>query len=250
MATSRQPSIGRYLGLLASGVIGAFISGITARIGAYMTGFTHDPYGIAGLFYIICAWLVGGLLALIIIVTGEVRRWMLTCTVLLSLIGTPLVMFAGGAISFPMLTRYGERIEKARQEKYNALRLQLQRDPEIALREKWYLKGNEKGQIFSFSFGNSDVPYTLEQLKRLCLLIESPGIRDQLFRHPSCDATFLSEHFQEACDRAARGEVSMFDSIVSNPNTPRELLERVAVQNTLRHGIAESAQEALKKRDL
>ena len=128
-------------------------------------------------------------------------------------------------------------------DRYKTLYEELRRDPEIALREKWYELHREHREAFHDSLKDPAVPYTLDLLKRF--YTEAPVTRDVIFSHPACDAAFLSEHFEEACERAASINLQMLAAIVSNPNTPRELVERVATSRVLPWGAVEPARRNL-----
>jgi hypothetical protein len=128
-----------------------------------------------------------------------------------------------------------------RLEQYTA---QLRKDPEVGLREKWYeSKDNEKFCAYRDSFSDSQVPYSTELLQRIYDGV--PKSENYVFMHPGCSSEFLAAHFQEACDH----NWLMLQHIVSNPNTPIELVDSVARSKQLHFSAVRAAQEALKRRN-
>jgi len=67
---------------------------------------------------------------------------------------------------------------------------------------------------------------------------EAPITHQELFKHPACDREFLIEYFQRVVERPrpdniavgsfARSKDTIMAAIASNPNAPKELLERIA----------------------
>jgi hypothetical protein len=252
MRSSVIGSASKWLGIIVCGGLGAFLSGYAAPLGATITGLREGGWNWQFLPFIIGGWVGGSLLALITITASQLARRRSPFALAAPLILPPIVAFVCGAVSFPILVghsaakaRKSQKKLQASQEKYAALYQQLQRDPEIALREQWYLLYDEHGRAFNDSIKDPNIPYTLDLLKRF--YAEAPVTRDVIFSHPACDTAFLSEHFQEAYDRAHSISYGMLASLVSNPNTPRELVEKVAQSETLPLGAVGPARRALKQ---
>ena len=122
----------------------------------------------------------------------------------------------------------------------------LEANPRVALQERWDLKGGEYECAFVESFTNPNVKYTdelLEAIHQNC-----PSVKDYVFRSKSCSRGFLIQHFDEEYQIGMNWE-SYFGlkNIVSNPNTPIELVEKVASSQT-RSGAVEPAKKAIVQR--
>ena len=238
------------VGITACVLCGAFLSGLAAPGGAMASGMPAGGFGWQFLPFIFFGWLFGLLAAVVALVISLNRKWNSACQFFLPLIAPPIIAFVGSAIAVPILAAIDKSEVRHHQEDfadkkatYHELYERLRRDPEIVLREKWYEANDLRYQAFEDSVWDSTIPYSLGLLKRL--YVEAPVTRDVIFTHPACDAAFLSEHFQEAWARAGSVNYGMLASIASNPNTPRELVERVADSSNLPGGPAEAAKEAL-----
>lgn len=96
------------------------------------------------------------------------------------------------------------------------------------------------------SFGDPSVRYNLQQLKKI--YDEAPNMGDYVFLHPACNKEFIEEHFDEALKRSEKISYRMLASMMKNPNTPIELVERIATSKGLVMGAVEPARYALEKR--
>lgn len=123
---------------------------------------------------------------------------------------------------------------------------QLKQDPEIVLREKWYLTHDSREGMMRYSFARVEIQYTEDQLQRIYEV--APKMRDDLFQSSGCSREFLAAHFQEAYDRAEKINHSMLRHIVSHPNAPLELVEKVAQAKDRPWGAVQAARMALEKR--
>jgi hypothetical protein len=119
-------------------------------------------------------------------------------------------------------------------------------DPQIAIRERWDIANDSRWKIFSDSFGNAKIKYTEPLLKQI--YTNCPGMREFLFRDPACSAEFLSAHFDEAYERCKNINYEMLASIVSNVNTPIDLVQKVATSGDLPVGAVYPARNQLKER--
>jgi len=140
----------------------------------------------------------------------------------------------------------GSTMAKIEGHQYAAFEGILRRDPSIALTEHWEGKHDERTMVYCNSFSDPSIPYTpklVEQIYR-----ESPLMRGYLFASSACTTEFIKEHFDEAYRLATREDYSPLACMVSNPNTPLELIEKVASSKELLMGAVEPAREALKKR--
>jgi hypothetical protein len=144
-------------------------------------------------------------------------------------------------------------VRKVQSDRHNALAAQyheqLRRDPDIALREKWYVlvsgADSTRWNVVYNSFSDASVPYTLAHLQRFYDL--SPALRQYLFRHPSCTPEFLAAHFPASLNYNDDFNSITVESIISNPNCPIELVEKVAASH-LPGGVLATATNVLKHR--
>jgi len=122
----------------------------------------------------------------------------------------------------------------------------IQRNPGVVLSEHWDKSPDSAKQTaFRESFGDPAVNYSLDMLMRI--YEDAPAMRDYVFFHRACSTEFIVEHFKEAYDRCDKISYTMLAGMMSNPNTPIELIEQVAKAN-LPVGATHTAQYALEKR--
>jgi 3-methyladenine DNA glycosylase AlkC len=133
---------------------------------------------------------------------------------------------------------------KADAAEYKRLMPLLENDPTIALTERWDLKKDMHVRVFMDSFSNPKVKYTddlLEEIHRTC-----PSVSDCVFRSRSCSKEFLVRHFDEEFERSTNSaNQNGLVNIVSNPNTPFELVYKVI---TVRGPAGGAAYQALDRR--
>ena len=113
------------------------------------------------------------------------------------------------------------------------LMLLLEKNPEIAFQERWDTNDWHHWHAFVSSFSNSKVKYSddlLEQIHHTC-----PKVQEYVFRSQSCSKEFLTRHFDE---EYMEGKYPVYSpaliNIVENPNTPIELVEKVASNHDYR----------------
>lgn len=234
------------------GLLGAGMSGHAALYGAMAMGFRDGGWNWQLLPYVVGGWLGGLLLAFLAwsFVASRWRQRPIGYLIFLPLIAPPLLAFIGGATAGPAAELYRQRLAQQRQEgeaaaraRYELFYGQLQTDPEIVFREKWFATQGERRRAFERSLKDKSIPYTVEQLK---LLFAEHGI-PYVFAHPACTTDFLSEHFEEAYKKAFHFDDLMLAAIVSNAKTPKNLLERVAYSKSLPMGAVRPARETLEK---
>ncbi len=81
------------------------------------------------------------------------------------------------------------------------------------------------------------------------LYVEAPQFRIAILSHPRCPTNLLTENFQEAYEKSFNHSYEMLAAIVSNPNTPIELVEKVANAHDVPGGAVYPAQCELKRRN-
>ena len=137
-----------------------------------------------------------------------------------------------------------DRKAKADAAEYKRLMPQLESDPTIALKERWDTNKDMHVRVFIDSFSNPKVKYTdalLEEIHQTC-----PSVSDYVFRSGSCSKEFLTEHFDEEFERSTNSaNQNGLANIVSNPNTPFELVYKAT---TVRGPAGGAAYQALDKR--
>lgn len=138
---------------------------------------------------------------------------------------------------------FQRRQASLRQQKWQA---QLRQDPEIALREKWYVAKDSRLFLLKNAFADSGISFTQEQLTRI--YEEGPSMREDIFQSPACSRDFLAAHFSEAMERSKKYGSRMLCNIVTHPNAPIELVEQVARDPSQHSDAVSAAKRALKKR--
>jgi len=130
----------------------------------------------------------------------------------------------------------------------NELKKLIISDPNIAFREHWYLSSDTfKQQAFRNSLDDPTVNYTLEMLQSI--YDEAPAMRDAIFRQRNCSREFISAHYTEAyalCNEKLNCD--MLGGMMKNPNTPIELIEKIAESKKLPVAAVYPARSALEKR--
>jgi hypothetical protein len=135
----------------------------------------------------------------------------------------------------------------------------LESDPEIGIEQRWDqitvpVHGKAQSQpdfsrrrVFMASFSNPNVNYTLEQVEGIYR--DMPELRAAVLCSRAWPSEFLVSHFDEAYQKAATHEsCGALASLVSNPNTPIDLVEKVAANAALPGGATLAAQQALSQR--
>ena len=118
-----------------------------------------------------------------------------------------------------------------------ALEARLVTDPEVALRERWYVwKGGDDPhrEILLESLKSTRVPYTPGLLANIYEKIPEAG--PSLVSHPACDPEFLTSHWRDALAWALGGDDKTLIAIVGNPRTPLHLVEELQLLETLKAG--------------
>ena len=132
---------------------------------------------------------------------------------------------------------------KAQADAYKQFMPLLEKDPALGLKERWDLKKDMHRWVFIQSFSNPKIKYTdalLEEIHQIC-----PSIRDCVFSSLSCSKEFLARHFGEEFESGNQGGLA---TIVSNPNTPLDLVEKVATAKGYPAGVTMPAENALFQR--
>ena len=123
----------------------------------------------------------------------------------------------------------------------------IRQNPQVIFDKKWHTsKNNAHVRAIILSLGDPDVPFTEEMICRL--IDEAPVYKNYAFRHPCCSSEFLAVNFDEAYERAKSGDYRMLAAIVSHPNTPIEIVERIAASQEVPVGAVHAAQRELKRR--
>jgi len=139
-----------------------------------------------------------------------------------------------------------ERRVKREEQVYSVAYTELQHNPLIIRSKDWSnVSGPERRalrnalELGAADFVENDLLFIYETY---------PSYRLAAFKHPVFPGRLLAQHFDEAWDLCESGRsYNMLAAICSNTNTPRELLERVAVSRTLPVGAVHPAQRTLEK---
>ncbi len=124
----------------------------------------------------------------------------------------------------------------------------LENDPSLGLNERWDLKNDMHHWIFENSFSNPQIKYTTDLLEKIYQTC--PSIRNYVYRCQHCSESFLASHFDEEVEKVRENPASQAGlvAIVSNPNTPLDLVEKVVSNNGLPGGVTMPAEQALYNR--
>jgi uncharacterized membrane protein YeaQ/YmgE (transglycosylase-associated protein family) len=123
---------------------------------------------------------------------------------------------------------------------------EIQDNPSLLRSKNWTNATAPEVRAFKNSLEFGTGPYTEEDI--VYIYDTYPSFRIRAFRHPSCPERLLVKHFDEAWHLCESGQsYGMLAAICSNPNTPVELLKRVAESTTLVGGAKHPAQATLKK---
>lgn len=164
--------------------------------------------------------------------------------ILASLILVPaLAIFVGSGVYRSQVRAWTEN-SRQMDERYRAdlsrkeaLEARLTADPEVALRERWYVweKGKEQRRyVLLESLRRSRVPYTPDLLAKIYQKVPEAG--SDIVSHPACDAEFLANHWNDALVRTRAGDDKVLIAMVSNPQTPPHLVEALESPEILKAG--------------
>jgi len=248
---------GNWPGVITLGILGAALCGVAAPLGAMMTGLKSGGWNWQFLPFIAGGFFGGIFIAIPASIGCGSLKPKYPWNLLIPLALPPISVFIFSALIFPSMKRDGQvRIERSReifeqaQQSRQALLQQLKSDPEVALRERWFAGDDQHRYVMSASLRDGTVNYEFTLLKQI--YEEDPSM-SAIFAHPACKASFLAEHFKKAYeeyDAYFHGKVrySPLRDIVSNPNTPRELVEKVATSQTLPVDVVYPARDNLERR--
>jgi len=127
-------------------------------------------------------------------------------------------------------------------EAYRHYAAQIKMDPEIVLRERWFVwddsdrvgaKAKARWDVFEKSFQPNELnaPYTADHLRRI--YEQSPFSRPWVASHPLCPRDLIEQLWPSLFSLR---DVSMIEGVIKNPTTPRHLLEEY--QATRQHSSA------------
>lgn len=234
--------------------VAAFFSIWTCIFGAMATGLESGGWNWQFIPFVILGGFAGGVLALLsLIIAGARSRDNPGAGAALVLIGPPAASFLIGAIAFPVLNAKNRHYEAQGRIQYEAQQANMQsylaqarQDPEIVLRERWLDYHDQRRRVLNDNIASGVIPFSEEQLERMY----KTWTYGEIFRHPACSAELLARYFEPVAARAKNINHTDLAALVSNPNTPLELVEQVAASQTLPVGAVYPAQNALKKRAL
>jgi hypothetical protein len=118
----------------------------------------------------------------------------------------------------------------------------LENDPGIAFKEGWNLELSPWWEVIIASFSDQKVKYNDDLLEKFHR--QYPGLRDSVYCSRGASKEFLVRHFDEEYQRCQNISYTGLANLVSNPNTPLDLVQRVASSN-LPFGAIEPARKAL-----
>ncbi|QWV94299.1 hypothetical protein KP004_03695 [Geomonas oryzisoli] len=228
-------SVGSLLGFTGIGFLTCFL----------LPRSESDWFGIRYLLVIGGAGLVGCLLCVIFAIISLNRREKRSLWAVGAAFPSSLILMV--CFTFAMNQHAKQENYQNWATSYKNYKQEIIANPEIVLSEHWATTADAtKETAFRESFGDPAVYYDLRLLKRI--YNEVPRMREYVFLHPACDREFIEEHFDEAFKRAEKVNYTMLASMMKNPNTPIELVEKVASSKGMVMGAVEPARYALQKR--
>ncbi len=103
----------------------------------------------------------------------------------------------------------------------------LESDPTLGFKERWDRKSKQHCRVFANSFSNPNVKYTdsiLEDIYQNCT-----NVSCYVFCSKSCTPEFLAKHYDEESEKDKGMAIRKGrENIVSNPNTPFELVYKAS----------------------
>ena len=164
-------------------------------------------------------------------------------TLLFSIPGSIFLIWTG--VYF--LESYGTSRKLQNEERvYNKLYADLQNDSSLLRSKNWSTASNPEKRALKYSLELGAKNFTEEDVVFVFETYEQHRL--SAFMHPKFPEHLLVKHFDEAWDLCESDKgYSMLAAICSNPNTPVNLLTRVAESKTLMGGAVSPAQQTLKK---
>lgn len=170
----------------------------------------------------------------------------------LTLIDVPISLAMDTALlPLDLLRRYDLRQQQAERQliqfELDNLVAVIRQDPQGVFDKKWHTSSDPLiARAVGISLHDGQTRYTAGMLERL--MVESPQHKNHIFAHPLCPTHLLVENFQHAHDQSFHLSYEPLAAIVSNPNTPIELIEKVASSRDVPVGAVYPARDALKRR--
>lgn len=128
-----------------------------------------------------------------------------------------------------------------------AIVAEIRQSPSLVYERQWHMSTNPViAKALGSAMSDTNIAFTAQMLERL--LAESPGTRKAVLAHPLCPAHILVENFADAYDKASAVSYETLAIIVSNHNTPYELVEKVASSPTMPVGAVRPALRELTRR--
>ncbi len=185
---------------------------------------------------------VASLLALILSIWAFKRReTKAPVTLIFSIPSVCFLLWLGGYFIEDFTRR---RRAESEEELFRKTYTSIQKDPSLLRSRDWSKAAPPERRAFSNSLEFGTAPYISEDI----VYVYETYSAINAFRHPACPESLLTEHFEQAWDLCESGQsYGMLAAICSNPNTPVELLERVAGSKSLASGAVRPAQKTLEK---
>lgn len=142
--------------------------------------------------------------------------------------------------------------KKSKTKKYeqesNRLMEQLENDPGVGIREKWFELDEQHQQVLKKSFSNPKVKYSDESLE-IVYQQANPSYRHYIFRSGVCSREFIVRHFDDEYEHCVKtDDINSFWWILCNPNTPTELVQKVSLSQVAPIRIVSEANYILRTR--
>jgi len=226
-------------------LIGMAFSGLAAVAGAgaagrnFNAGYPFPDFMAWGLFLLGLLIVPLGVSFVVLVVRGLSRGRVLTTplSILLTILFvSPVVSWVIGYRMQTPYTRHlaeSRKLNELRAEAYRQFREQIEKDPEIVLRERWFewdstdksgAKAHARWDVYVDSFelreSKLKVHYTVDQLRRI--YEQSPFSRPMVATHPLCPPELIEAIWPTLFTLR---DSTMADRVIANPATPLHLLE-------------------------
>jgi len=226
-------------------LIGMVFSGWAAVAGAgaagrdFRAGYPFPDFMALGLFLLGLVIVPLGVAFIVAVARGLSRGRILATplSILLAIlfVGPAVSWIIGYRIQIPYTRRLAEdrKLHELRNETYRQFREQIEKDPEIVLRERWFewdstdkagAKAHARWDVYVDSFEPRErklkVSYTVDQLRKI--YEQSPFSRPMVATHPLCPPELIEAIWPTLLTLRDR---TTAEHVIANPATPRHLLE-------------------------
>ncbi|NLB55331.1 MAG: hypothetical protein GX811_06120 [Lentisphaerae bacterium] len=145
--------------------------------------------------------------------------------------------------------KYEEKLAREKPE-YEKIRTFIVENPHVVVSSDFYGRDDTPAtRALKSTLGDRDVPFPEDVLVKMLeqLPPDNHWIREQIFARSEHSATTIEKYYPKALDWGARLNYGILVNIATHPNTPRSLVEDLALSTTLPGGAVGPAQAQVKQ---